>query len=193
MKNVFVSFLFFVCFVLLSGCGLQSIPRTFNEVDASWAEVQNQYQRRADLIPNLVNTVKGFAAQEKDVLVGVTEARAKATQMQVDASNLTPEKLKAFQSAQDGLSQALGKLMVVSERYPELKSNENFLSLQAQLEGTENRITIARRRYIDTVKEFNNLVTVFPTSLTNSVLFKHEKKPQFETPQANATPPQVQF
>ncbi len=179
--------------LLLAGCGVQSIPRALNETEASWAEVQNQYKRRADLVPNLVQTVKGYAAHEKETLESVVEARAKATQVTVDPTNLTPEKLREFQSAQSGLSQALGRLMVVAERYPDLKANENFRSLQAQLEGTENRIAIARRRYIDTVKEFNNLVTVFPTSLTNSLLFKHEKKPQFEAQAAEQAAPSVQF
>lgn len=179
--------------VLLTGCGIQSIPKANNEVDASWAEVQNQYKRRADLIPNLVQTVKGYAAHEKDTLEGVVNARAKATQITVDPKNLTAEKLKEFQSAQNGLSQALGRLMVVAEKYPDLKANENFRALQSQLEGTENRITIARRRYIDTIKEFNNLVTVFPTSLTNSIMFKLEKKPQFEAAATEQAAPQVQF
>lgn len=178
---------------ILTGCGVQSIPTALNETEASWAEVQNQYKRRADLVPNLVATVKGYAAHEKETLEGVVEARAKATQMTVDASNLTPEKLKEFQSAQNGLSQALGRLMVVAEKYPDLKAAENFKGLQVQLEGTENRITTARRRYIETVKEFNNLVTVFPTSLTNSILFKHEKKPQFEAAATEQAAPSVQF
>ena len=178
---------------LLAGCGVQSIPTALNETEASWAEVQNQYKRRADLVPNLVATVKGYAAHEKETLEGVMEARAKATQITVDPNNLTPEKLKEFQSAQSGLSQALGRLMMVAEKYPDLKAAENFRGLQAQLEGTENRIAVARRRYIDTVKEFNNLVTVFPTSLTNSVFFKHEKKPQFEAEAAAQTAPTVQF
>ncbi len=178
---------------ILTGCGVQSIPTALNETEASWAEVQNQYKRRADLVPNLVATVKGYASHEKETLEGVVEARAKATQMTVDASNLTPEKLKEFQSAQNGLSQALGKLMVVAERYPDLKAAENFKGLQSQLEGTENRITVARRRYIETVKEFNNLVTVFPTSITNSLMFKHEKKPQFEAAATEQAVPTVQF
>jgi LemA protein len=178
---------------ILTGCGIQSIPTALNETEASWAEVQNQYKRRADLVPNLVQTVKGYAAHEKETLEAVVEARAKATQITVDAGTLTPEKLKQFQGAQDGLSQALGKLMVVAERYPDLKAAQNFRDLQSQLEGTENRIAIARRRYIETVRDFNNLVTVFPTSLTNSILFKHEKKPQFEAAATEQAAPQVQF
>lgn len=178
---------------LLTGCGVQSIPTALNDTEAQWAEVQNQYKRRADLVPNLVSTVKGYAAHEKETLEGVMEARAKATQMTVDPKNLTPEKLKEFQSAQTGLSQALGRLMVVAEKYPDLKAADNFRDLQSQLEGTENRIAIARRRYIESVQAFNNLVTVFPTSLTNSLLFKHDKKPQFEAAATEQAAPQVQF
>lgn len=179
--------------LFLVSCGLQSIPISNNNVEAAWAEVLNQYKRRTDLIPNLVNTVKGYASHEKDTLEGVIAARAKATSINVDAKNLTPEKLKEFQDAQSGVSQALGKLMVVSERYPDLKANQNFQGLQAQLEGTENRIAVARRRYIEAVQEFNNLVTVFPTSITNSLIHHFDKKPQFtvsETEQAN---PEVKF
>lgn len=179
--------------VLLTSCGLQSIPQANNQVEADWAEVQNQYKRRADLIPNLVNTVKGYAAHEKETLQGVIEARAKATSVQVDPTKLDAASLQKFQEAQGGLSQALGRLMVVAERYPDLKANENFKNLQAQLEGTENRIAIARRRYIDGVREFNNLVTVFPTSLTNSLIHKFEKKPQFSVSEAESQNPEVQF
>lgn len=178
---------------LLTGCGLQDIPRANNEVDATWGEVQNQYKRRSDLIPNLVETVKGYAKHESETLEGVIEARAKATQITVDAKDLTPEKLKEYQSAQNGLSQALGRLMVVSEKYPDLKADVNFQGLQSQLEGTENRIAIARRRYIDSIKEFNNLVTVFPTSLTNSVMFHYEKKPQFQAEASEQAAPKVSF
>ena len=177
----------------LVGCGIQSIPRSQNDVEAKWAEVQNQYKRRADLVPNLVETVKGYATHEKETLQSVIEARAKATQIKVDADNLTPAKLQEFQKAQGELSQALGRLMVVAERYPDLKANQNFLSLQAQLEGTENRITIARRRYIESVKEFNNLVTVFPTNITNNIIYNYEKKPQFEVAPAETETPKVSF
>ncbi len=178
---------------LLVSCGLQSIPQANNAVEASWAEVQNQYKRRSDLIPNLVNTVKGYAGHEKSTLEGVIAARAKATSINVDAKDLNPESMKKFQAAQGELSQALGRLMVVSEQYPQLKANENFQALQSQLEGTENRITIARRRYIETVQEFNNLVTVFPTSLTNSLVHHMEKKPQFTTTEAEQKTPEVKF
>jgi len=166
--------------LMTTSCGMQSLPKANNEVEASWAEVQNQYKRRADLIPNLVEVVKGYASHEKETLEAVISARAKATSMNVNAQDLNPEKLKEFQAAQGQLSQALGRLMVVSERYPELKANENFKDLQVQLEGTENRITIARNRYIETIKEYNNLVTVPPTSWFNSIFYHYAKKPQFE-------------
>jgi LemA protein len=187
------TFLLLILSVLITSCGLQSIPTANNAVEASWAEVQNQYKRRADLIPNLVETVKGYAGHEKETLEGVVSARAKATSINVEAKDLNPESIKKFQQAQGELSQALGRLMVVSERYPDLKANSNFQSLQAQLEGTENRITIARRRYIETVQEFNNLVTVFPTSLTNSIVHHFEKKPQFTATEAEQQAPQVKF
>ncbi len=179
--------------LFITSCGLQSIPQANNNVEAAWAEVQNQYKRRSDLIPNLVQTVKGFASHEKETLDAVISARAKATQVTVDPEKLTPEKLKAFQEAQSGVSQALGRLMVVSERYPDLKANQNFQGLQVQLEGTENRITVARNRYIQAVQEFNNLVTVFPTSLTNSLIHHLEKKPQFTATEAEQATPKVQF
>lgn len=188
--NLF-SLLFLSLFV--TSCGLQSIPQANNAVEGAWAEVQNQYKRRSDLIPNLVQTVKGYASHEKETLEGVVEARAKATSIQVDPSKITPEKLQEFQNAQGQLSQALGRLMVVSERYPDLKANQNFQGLQAQLEGTENRIAIARRRYIEAVQEFNNLVTVFPTSLTNSLIHHMEKKPQFTATETEQATPEVKF
>jgi len=179
----------------LSACGIQSIPRQLNEVESAWAEVLNQYQRRSDLIPNLVNVVKGYASHERETLEAVTNARAAAAQVKVDPQNLTAEKLQEFSKAQEGLGSALGRLLLVAERYPDLKANENFRDLQTQLEGTENRITVARNRYIEQVKIFNNLVTVFPTSLTTSIFFKHEKKAQFTV--ANeaeaAKAPEVKF
>ncbi len=183
--------------LFLSGCGIQSIPQQKNEVDAALAEVTNQYKRRSDLIPSLVEVVKGYAKHEKETLTGVIEARAKATQMTIDPTNLTPEKLKSFQAAQGNLSQALGKLMVVSENYPQLKADANFRDLQAQLEGTENRITVARNRYIETIKGFNNLVDVPPTSFTNSLFYRHAKMPQWDVDAAekakNEKPPEVKF
>jgi LemA protein len=177
------------------GCGVQSIPTSKNEVDATLAEVTNQYKRRADLIPNLVETVKGYAKQENSTLVAVTEARAKATSMTIDPSKVTPDQLQKFSQAQGQLSQALGRLLAVSENYPDLKSNQNFRDLQAQLEGTENRITVARNRYIESIKVFNNLVTVFPTSLTNSFFFKFQPMPQFgaEVTEEEKKAPAVKF
>jgi LemA protein len=169
-----------VCLTLITSCGMQSIPTSLNEVEAKWAEVQNQYKRRSDLIPNLVSTVKGYASHEKETLQAVVEARAKATSVNVDASKLNNASMAKFSQAQGGLSSALGKLMVVVEKYPNLKANENFRDLQVQLEGTENRITVARNRYIEAIKGFNNLVTVPPSSWYNSIFLKHEKKPQFK-------------
>ncbi len=174
------SFFVFILTLLFSSCGMQSIPTALNEVDAQWAEVQNQYKRRSDLIPNLVATVQGFASHEKDTLQAVVEARAKATSVNVTADNFNQENLDKFAKAQGGLSSALGRLMVVVEKYPELKADANFRDLQVQLEGTENRITVARNRYIEAIKNFNNLVTVPPTSWYNSMFLKHEKKPQFQ-------------
>ncbi len=177
-----------------SGCGFQSIPRSENNVAAAWSEVQNQYQRRADLVPNLVETVKGYATHERETLEGVMAARARATQIQLTPNDLTPENLKKFEAAQAGLRGALGRLMAVAENYPQLKANENFRDLQVQLEGTENRIAVARRRYIDAVQEFNNLVTVPPTSWTNAVFYKKQAKPQFTATTANAEQaPKVKF
>ena len=166
----------------LTACGVQSIPRTKNLVEASLAEVTNQYKRRADLIPNLVKTVKGYASHEKETLTAVVEARAKASAMTIDPSKISAQKLQQFQQAQSGLSQALGRLMVVIEKYPNLKADRNFRELQAQLEGTENRITVARQRHIESIKKFNDLVTVFPTNLTNKFFFHHEKMAQWTAP-----------
>jgi len=168
----------------LTGCGVQAIPESKNNTDAALAEITNQYKRRSDLIPNLVNVVKGFAGHEKETLEGVVNARAKATQTTIDPSKMSVEKLKEFQAAQGQLSQALGRLMVITENYPNLKADANFRDLQAQLEGTENRITVARQRYIEAVKEFNNLVTVPPTSWTNSVFYHHEKMAQWDVSEA---------
>jgi LemA protein len=179
---------------LLAGCGYQSIPQSENAVSASWAEVQNQYQRRADLVPNLVETVKGYAAHEKETLEAVVSARARATQVQLNVNELTPENVKRFEQAQGELRSALGRLLAVAENYPQLRANENFRDLQAQLEGTENRIAIARRRYIDQVRQFNDLVTVPPTSWTNSIFYKKQPKAQFTaTTEGAEKPPAVKF
>ena len=181
-----------VASLFLSACGYNTLQVQDEAVKSAWSEVVNQYQRRADLIPNLVATVKGFAAQEQAVLVGVTEARARATQVNVDANN--PESLKQFQAAQGELSSALSRLMVVVEKYPELKSDQNFRDLQAQLEGTENRITVARNRYIQAVQEYNVTIRKFPTNLT-AMIFGYKVKPNFavENEAAIAQPPTVDF
>lgn len=191
--------LFFAFIVLpfLISCGVQSIPQSKNDVEASLAEVTNQYKRRADLIPNLVNTVKGYAKHEEQTLEGVVAARAKATQVTIDPSKVTPAQLKEYQAAQGSLSQALGKLLMISENYPQLKADQNFRDLQSQLEGTENRITVARNRYIEAIKNFNNLVTVPPTSWTNSLFYHHEKMPQWDVSEPekkqNEQAPKVNF
>jgi LemA protein len=180
--------------LVVSGCGFQSIPQAENAVNASWGEVQNQYQRRADLVPNLVETVRGYATHERETLEGVIAARAKATQVQLNVNELTPENLKKFEEAQAGLRSALGRLMAVAENYPQLKANENFRDLQVQLEGTENRIAVARNRYIQSVQAFNNLVTVPPTSFTNSLVYHKQPKPQFTATTAGAEQaPKVKF
>ncbi len=165
--------------VLMSGCGLQSIPQAKNEVDATFAEITNQYKRRSDLIPNLVEVVKGYASHEKETLEAVVNARAKATSVTIDPTNMSAEKLAEFQKAQGSLSQALGRLMVVSENYPQLKADRNFSELQAQLEGTENRITVSRNRHIEAIKNFNNQVTVPFTSWTNSLIYHYKPMPQW--------------
>jgi len=169
----------------LAGCGLNSVPTAEETAKARWADVQNEYQRRADLVPNLVATVKGFAAQEKSVLIGVTEARAKATSIQVSADDLTdPAKVQQFGAAQGELSQALGRLLMVTENYPDLKSNQNFLALQSQLEGTENRITIARRDYNEAVRAYNTRIRTFPDAIGAKIFYG--AKPM--TPFAATTP-----
>lgn len=181
---------------LLAGCGINNIPTYDEQVKAAWAQVQNQYQRRADLIPNLVETVKGYARQEQETLTAVIEARAKATSIQIDASTLNDAaKLKQFQDAQGQLSSALSRLMVVSERYPDLKSNQNFLSLQSQLEGTENRIAVARRDFIAAVEKYNTEIRTFPGRLWHSVMYSDlPVRPNFEATAADADKaPQVKF
>jgi LemA protein len=181
--------------LVLSACGMQAIPTANNEVEAKWAEVQNQYKRRSDLIPNLVEVVKGYAKHEEDTLEGVIKARAEATKVTINASQLNEQTMKQFQQAQGQLSSSLSRLMVSVEKYPDLKANEQFKDLQSQLEGTENRITVARNRYIESVKEFNNLVTVPPTSFYNSLVLHMEKKPQFavENLQEVQNAPKVKF
>jgi LemA protein len=177
--------------LIIAGCGINTIPTKEERAKAQWAEVQNQYQRRADLIPNLVATVKGYAAQERDVLVAVTQARASATQTRVDASTLTdPVAFQKYQAAQDNLSGVLGRLMVISERYPDLKSNQNFLALQSQLEGTENRIVIARRDYNEAVRDYNTEIRTFPGALWAGTVHRWAKPMQTfaAAPQAQSAP-----
>ncbi len=197
MKSLRFGLIALIFATLLSGCGFQAIPQSKNGVEAALAEVTNQYKRRADLIPNLVNVVKGYAQHEQDTLTKVTEARAKASSVTVDASSMSPDKLKEYMAAQGQLSQALGRLMVVAEKYPDLKANENFKDLSAQLEGTENRITIARQRYIEAINQFNNLITVPPTSFMNSLWYHYEKMPQWSVDESERkqieTAPKVEF
>jgi LemA protein len=181
--------------MLLSGCGYNRLMQQDEQVKAAWSEVVNQYQRRADLVPNLVNTVKGYAAQEQKVLIGVTEARARATSIQVTPEVLNdPAAFAKFQQAQGELTQALKSLLLVVENYPNLKSDQNFRDLQSQLEGTENRITVARNRYIDAVRQYNVTVRSFPTNLT-AKLFDLSVKPNFSVQNESqiSTAPTVDF
>jgi len=181
--------------LLLSGCGINTIPTEEEQAKAKWSDVQNQYQRRADLIPNLVETVKGYAQQERTVLEAVINARARATSVQVNAATITdPEAFKKFQDAQAQLSGALGRLIAVSENYPDLKSNQNFLALQSQLEGTENRIAVARRDYIEAVRVYNTELRTFPGVIWASTLYKSSKPMQeFTVAEDVKQPPQVKF
>ena len=185
-----------VAFVILIGGWLMSsyngMVNEDENVNLQWSEVENQYQRRLDLIPNLVNVVKGYASHEKETLEGVIEARAKATQTTIDPSNITEEQLANFQKAQDGLSGALNRLMVVVEKYPDLKANENFLQLQAQLEGTENRITVARKGYNDAATIYNKKVRRFPNSMLAGI-FGFSVRPQFKAQEGAESAPTVQF
>ena len=178
--------------LVLGGCGYNDIQSRDEQTKSAWSEVLNQYQRRADLIPNLVNTVKGYAAQERDVLTAVTEARSRVGQVQVNPSD--PASLKQFEDAQRSMGSALSRLLVVAENYPQLKSDANFRDLQAQLEGTENRITVARKRYIEAIQQYNTLVRQFPVNLT-AMVFSYQVKPQFtvENEAAIAKPPSVNF
>ena len=195
MKRVLLALAASLCVLLLSGCGYNAIQSGDEGVKAAWAEVLDQYQRRSDLIPNLVRTVQGFAQQEREVLIQVTEARSRVGAVQATPETLNdPQAFENFQAAQGELSSALSRLLVVVERYPELKSDQNFRDLQAQLEGTENRITVARNRFIEATREYNTLVRSFPSNLT-AMLFGHKVKPSFTV--ANeaeiSKPPEVNF
>lgn len=178
--------------LLFGGCGYNSMVKLDEKVSEQWAQVENVYQRRSDLIPNLVNTVKGYANFEKDVLLGVTEARSKATSVNVDASKLSPESIQKFQAAQGQLSSALSKLLVVVEKYPDLKANQNFLELQAQLEGTENRISVERNKFNTVTQEYNTKIRTFPNNITAG-MFGFSKKGYFEAEKGAEKAPEVKF
>ncbi len=182
-----------IAIVLLWGVwGYNGLVNDSENVDNNWANVETQYQRRADLIPNLVNTVKGYATHEKETLEGVMKARSEATQTKVDPTNLTPQKLAEYQKAQAGISQALGRLMVIQERYPDLKANQNFQELQAQLEGTENRINVARKDFNDAAKKYNVSIRSFPKNIL-AKMFGFEKKVYFEAQSGAEKAPEVKF
>lgn len=200
MKKGWIVFLVIVGFLFVGGCstiswGVSTYNGMVSEsetVDGQWSNVENVYQRRADLIPNLVNAVKGYASHEKETFEAVINARSKATQTKIDVGNMTPEKMSAFQGAQDGLSSALSKLMVVVEAYPELKANKNFLDLQAQLEGTENRIAVERRKYNETARLYNTHIRKFPASFIAG-FGNFQAKPYFEAQEGAETAPTVEF
>ncbi len=193
MRKIFYTFLLSALVaVSLSSCGYNSLVKLDEQVQSQWAQVENVYQRRADLVPNLVNTVKGAANFEQKTLTQVVEARAKATSLNIDPNKLTPENIQKFQSTQGELSQALGRLLAVVENYPELKANQNFLELQAQLEGTENRITVERQKFNEITQEYNSKVRSFPSNLTAS-LFGFEKKGYFQAEAGSAKAPKVEF
>lgn len=192
MKRMRFVLLAAVVAFLFSSCGYNKMVEMDEQVTSQWAQVENVYQRRADLIPNLVNTVKGYAAHERETLEGVIEARSKATSVNIDPKNLTPESIQQFNQAQDGLSSALSRLMVVVERYPDLKANQNFMDLQAQLEGTENRITVERQKFNQTTQTYNAYIRKFP-QVIYAGWFGFEKKTYFEAQQGAEKAPEVQF
>ncbi len=192
MKRLKIVLVALVSAFLFSSCGYNNMVEMDEQVTASWAQVENVYQRRADLIPNLVNTVKGYAEHEQETLTGVIEARSKATSVTIDPTNLNPQMLQQFNQAQEGLSSALSRLMVVVERYPDLKANQNFMDLQAQLEGTENRITVERRKFNQTTQTYNAYIRKFPRVIYAG-WFGFEKKAYFEAQQGAEKAPEVQF
>src|SRR5690606_21163014 len=196
MKKGSVFLIIVLGLLLIGGCMTCNIQKSLVTLDenttSKWGEVQNQYQRRADLVPNLVNTVKGAANFEKSTLEAVTQARANATSLKVDADDLSPEKIREFQQRQGELSQALGRLLMITENYPELKANQNFLSLQDQLEGTENRITVARKNFNDAVQQYNTKLRVFPNNIFGGML-GFERKGMFEADAAAQQAPTVEF
>ena len=193
MKKSTIAIIALVAIVAIWGISsYNSLAKMDEKVSSEWANVETQYQRRADLIPNLVNTVKGYASHEKETLEGVIAARSQATQMKVDATNLTPEKLTEYQQAQGAITSALGKLLAITENYPDLKANQNFLELQAQLEGTENRINVARTNFNNTAKSFNTSIRLFPKNIIASMC-GFEKRPYFEAEAGAEKAPQVSF
>ncbi len=192
MKGLFIALGIILLIVLMGGCSYNGMNAASKDVDQKWADVQSSYQRRSDLIPNLVATVKGAANFETTTLTQVIQARASATSIKVDAKDLTPEKMQQFQASQGQLSQALGRLMVVSEQYPQLKANESFRDLQNQLEGTENRIKVARDAFNQSAKEYNIKVSNFPTNLLAN-MFHFKERPMFQADQGAQNAPKVQF
>lgn len=192
MKRIMRLALILICALTLSSCGYNSMVEKEEAVNTAWSNVENQYQRRADLIPNLVNTVKGYASHEQETLESVVNARSKATQITLNADELTPEKLKAYQAAQGEVGSALSRLLAVTENYPELKANENFQELQAQLEGTENRISVERRNFNQVTQGYNTYIRKFPNNLFAG-MFGFDKKPYFEAEAGSQKAPEVKF
>jgi len=191
-KSTIIVLVAVAALVLWGVSGFNSLVTSQENVNSQWANVESQYQRRSDLIPNLVSTVKGYATHESSTLEGVVAARAKATQVTIDPANLTPEKLQEYQAAQGQVSSALGKLLMITENYPDLKANQNFLELQAQLEGTENRISVERMRFNETAKNYNKSILRFPTNILSG-LFGFDKKPYFESEKGSENAPAVKF
>ena len=192
MKTISKLLVALVALVGLNSCGYNTMTEKEEAVNKAWSNVENQYQRRSDLIPNLVNTVKGYAQHEQSTLTAVMEARSKATQLTVNAEDLTPEKLKEYQAAQGQVTSALGKLLAISEAYPDLKANENFKELQAQLEGTENRISVERRNFNEVARSYNTAIRTFPRTLIAG-MFGFEKRPYFEAEEGANNAPEVKF
>ncbi|MCF6332176.1 MAG: LemA family protein [Draconibacterium sp.] len=192
MRRILIAVIAVIGGFLFTSCGYNTMVEMDEQVTSSWAQVENVYQRRADLIPNLVNTVKGYATHEQETLTGVVEARSKATSVNIDPSNLSPQAIQQFNQAQQGLSSALSRLMVVVEKYPDLKANQSFLDLQAQLEGTENRIAVERRKFNETTQTYNAYIRKFPRMIYAG-WFGFEKKTYFEAQQGADKAPEVQF
>ena len=192
MKTISKLLVALVALVSLNSCGYNTMTEKEEAVNKAWSNVENQYQRRSDLIPNLVNTVKGYAQHEQSTLTAVLEARSKATQITVNAEDLTPEKLKEYQAAQGQVTSALGKLLAITEAYPDLKANENFKELQAQLEGTENRISVERRNFNEIVGDYNTYIRKFPQNIVASI-FGFEKRAYFEAEAGSEKAPKVEF